>query len=920
MTSTAKKIPKQTVKNGQNAKETFTPFERDLNFISFIKFAVEGKEIGAYLSQKDEGSYKITFAWDCPGISPTLTEALVEDVFERIEGGLKDIPEKESLTFHLKSFAEDVDRQLELSNLIERIKSNPDPSQVDQKVLQGLIFSIKDRTDSLKKEGLRKPKTLRLYGTYTYEPTEGETDPVEKIINSCLKFFQKNVTNTHGRRRYQELQDFLRSAYIDGYKQWERIIGGKMGLNPSPLKAEEIWNDLWKRFNQSTPIPLPAWIEYDGDQLVSTSTTNISVISQLLASKTSTPVSSRNYVHCNANYQAVLRLEDKPNDWASEMDQIRYIWEVMADPEINDTECIAQITKGNARLLQQKLATLTRQSISKVDDSAKNQGTVNVQAAGDAKRAIEAQELLNDGGIPLRMSTTFIVHRKEAQDLDEACDNLSAKVMLPALIRREDNYPWIPWLQTFSGLIWAKLYSSPYDLRYNAITNEALGFIPIVKPTSPDSSGFELIASEGNQPIFLDLYGAVRHVGIFATTRAGKSVMVAGMLDLALAMGMPISIMDYPREDGSGTFSEYVPLLKGAYFNTSSECLNLFELPNLKKFDAKERDRRMNDFKDGLIEILQTIVVGSNTNTEGIEEIRAVLILAMKTFFDETQIKQRYKAANTDGFGSASWDEMPTLKDYIGFCTVQAIEMPKPTAELFKAIEKIKLRLNAFVAKKIGKSLSSPSTFRSDSQLFAVALANLSNQEDALIIAMATNLVILRRSLGFARSLIFIDEAPILFAFDAIAEAIGKHFAAGAKSGTGVIIAMQEPRTVYQSKHAAKVFGNLAIKLIGRIEESAIKDFIEILEIPREMVIRCAGKSFFPNPSGFYSQWLLYTKGDYVPCRYYPGFLGFAAVANNPPETKIRKKHMAANRNPVKALIATANELLSIKGRDSPKK
>lgn len=88
--------------------------------------------------------------------------------------------------------------------------------------------------------------------------------------------------------------------------------------------------------------------------------------------------------------------------------------------------------------------------------------------------------------------------------------------------------------------------------------------------------------------------------------------------------------------------------------------------------------------------------------------------------------------------------------------------------------------------------------------------------------------------------------------------------------------------------------------------------------MPRELVTRCAGESFFPNKAGFYSQWLMYDGQNYTPCRYYPGFLELAAVANNPNETEIRLKHMAANRNPVKALIATANELLGIKARDSP--
>lgn len=919
MTSTtSRKIQKQTVQNG-GSKETFTPFERDVHFISFVKFKIDGQEVGGYLCQKKEGTYKVVFAFDCKGVNPTVTTVMLEDIFNRIEGGLKDIPEKETLTFHMQSFAEDIDKQLELSSLIEKIDLNKDPNRVSGTLLKGLIYSKKERISELRVAGNRKPKTLKLYVTYTYEPTEGETDAIEKGLNVLLKFFRKNITNEHGAKKYNELNTYLGLAYQEGFKQWERILSGKMGLSIKPLTAETMWKDLWGRFNSTQPIPLPSYLNYDGQETSEINNSQLSAISQLMGSEAAVPAPSRNYIYCNGKHQALMQLEDKPAGWQDEMDQIRYIWSIMADPEITDTEVVVQILKGNQLLLQEKLATLTKQSISNAADAANNRGTVNVKATVDAEGAIEAQKLLYQGGVPLKMAVTFIVHRKNVEDLEDACRNLAGKVLRPALISREINFPWIPWLQTFCGLSWDKLYSTPYDLRFNCLTGEAPGFVPIVMPSSPDPTGFELIAAEGNQPIFFDPYSAVKHIGVFATTRAGKSVLVAGILNQALAEGIPISIIDFPRADGTGTFSEYTPLLRGAYFNTAKECLNLFELPDLKRFDAEEQAQRMADFQDSLLEIIQTIVIGSDANAEGREEVRSILTLGMQSYFNENQIQRRYKAANTDGFGSKAWWEMPTLVDYLEFCAVGRLKMTNPTPGLYKAIERINLRIKSFMATKIGKALSQPSTFKSDAQLFAIALANLSNQDDALIIAMATNLVILRRSLGYSRSLIFIDEAPILFSFEAIAEQVGKFFANGAKSGIGVIISAQEPRSIAQSKHASKVFANLPIKLIGRIQESAVDDFVEILKMPRELVTRCAGESFFPNKAGFYSQWLMYDGQNYTPCRYYPGFLELAAVANNPNETEIRLKHMAANKNPVKALIATAMELLGIKARDSPK-
>jgi hypothetical protein len=906
-----KKLKQQAVKNGQNPKEVLTPFEKDVQFATFINFQVEGQSIGAYLARRKENDYKLTFAFDCRGVHPTLSADAVEDIFERLEGGFKDLPEKESLTIHLKSFSEDIDRQLELSRLIERVKADRSPSAANSKLLRGLIYSKKERIQALRENGLRKPKKLTLYCTYTYESNEGERDAIEKSISTVLKFFRQNVTGEYSSRKHDELLNFLSGGYQDGLKQWQLILSNKMGLTIVPQTVDRIWADLWGRFNQSQPIPIPQYLTFNGEDLQETINSQVSPISLLMESETSIPVASRNYVHCNGKYQAVLLLADKPVGFKNDEVQLRYLWELVADQQVYDTEIIAQVVKGNQALLQDKLSTLTKQSIGKVSDAA-NQGTVSVGATIAAERAVEAQRDLFEGAIPLRMSLVCIIHRDEPQELEDACRALSAKLLRPAWLVREIDYPWLPWLQTFPGLRWDLLYAEPYDRRFNVLTSEVSGFVPLVKTVSQDSTGFELIAAEGNAPIHIDLYTEVKNVGVFATKRGGKSVLVSDMLTDALCYGMPVSILDYPREDGTGTFSEYVPLLDGAYFNIATECLNLFELPQLKQFAPEVQAQRLADFQDSLLEILQTMVLGTNlAGKTNQQEVRSILNLAMAAFFEDVKVQRRYNLANTHGFGSEAWAEIPTLKDFIGFCTIGRLKMSTPTPQLLAAIEYINLRLDSWLESRIGRALSSPSTFKSDSQLFAVAMANLANQEDAAIIAMATNLVILRRSLGFERSIVFIDEAPILFSFEAIAEQIGKFFANGAKSGIGIIISAQEPKSIAQTKHGAKVFDNLNVRLIGRIQSTAIDNFVDIFKIPRSIVSRCAGEGFYPKKEGFYSQWIL-SDGLYdTPCRYYPSFLQLATVANNMPETAVRLKHLREQPNIILALLETAKELFT---------
>lgn len=915
--STNAKLKNKVVKNGQNAKSLLSPFEAAVQFSTFINFKVGGREVGAYLCRKKESSYKITFAFDCKGIAPVLPDATLSDVFAKLEGGFKDLPDGEELTFHLESFADDFDRQIELSGLSTKVKGNSDPRQVDSQVLRGLIYSKKERTQYLRDNGLRKPKKLTLYGTYTYEASEGERDALEKTINAVLKLFRQNVTGEYDSQKYNELNNYLESAYKDGLKQWELALGNKMGLTIRPLKVEEIWGNLWKRFNRTAPINVPQYLVFNGINTTEVVNSEVSTLSLLLNNEDSVPVSARNFVHCNGKYQAVMLLADKPDGWSDESAQLRYIWKLLSDREITDTEVICQVVKGNQKALQEKLSTLTEQSIGKAADAAKN-GTVNVGANKNAQRAVEAQELLFDGCVPLRMACTFIIHREKLQDLDDACRSLASKVYRPAWLTREIDYIWHPWIQSFPGLVWDKLYAAPWDRRFNCLSSEIAGFIPVTKTTSPHDRGFELIAAEGNAPILIDIYSQVLHVGVFATTRAGKSVLVSDILTDALSHGMPVSILDFPREDGTGTFSEYVPLLGGAYFNIANECLNLFELPKLKGFDRETQEQRQSDFQDSLLEILATIVLTDKLEgKDNVQEVRSILLLAMNAFFKDIQIQRRYSLANSEGLGTDAWSKMPTLIDYIGYCTIGRLKMTSPTEKLLEAIEYINLQLDAFVSSKIGRSLSSPSTFKSDSQLFAIALANLANQQDALIVAMATNLVILRRSLGYSRSIIFIDEAPILFSFEAIAEQIGKFFANGAKSGIGLIISAQEPKSIAQAKCAAKVFDNLAIVLVGRIRASAIDNFVNILKIPLETISRCATEDFYPKMQDRYSQWVMFDGISYTVCQYYPSNLQLAAVANNKPETEIRLRHMSQNSNPVRALIATADELLGLPSKET---
>ncbi len=89
--------------------------------------------------------------------------------------------------------------------------------------------------------------------------------------------------------------------------------------------------------------------------------------------------------------------------------------------------------------------------------------------------------------------------------------------------------------------------------------------------------------------------------------------MASGILTQALAHGMPVVAMDYPKPDGTSTFTDYTKFMgvDGAYFDIGKESSNLFELPNLRDLPSKLQQERFEDYKDFLANAILAMVSGN---------------------------------------------------------------------------------------------------------------------------------------------------------------------------------------------------------------------------------------------------------------------------------------------------------------------
>jgi len=878
-----------------------TPVEDFFALTTMLRLELDSRCIGGYVLRKGENNFKIQFGFECRGIHSALRDDQVDPIFDALESGLKDFPMGEHLTIHMESFTSDVERQQQLSELIKIA-----PSQELQFLLMGERARVKELTDV----GIRKPKTLRLYASYTVEPDVESGDYVEKLLGRGERLW-KSFTGELEKLQFMRIERLLAQAYTDGFQRWFMLLSNKIGLDVRPMTDVELWQVAWRRFNTSDPIEVPQTLILGTDGLRESVHSELSPVTLLMAD--SVPVADRQWVNVKGKYIGVLTFVDKPAGWLDKNAQMRYLWEILARDTIFDTEIVCQMSRANDAMVKTNMQRLTKQSITTAAVASKS-GTVDVMAGLNLKKGVEAQEALYEGSLPFHTGVVFLVHRDTKALLDDACRFISSLFLRPAWVAQELEYPWLIWTQTFP-ICWQRLLVKPFNRRQVYLSSEVPGLMPLIKPRAIDKTGLELIAAEGGTPIYIDFCTLHRNIGLFGTTRSGKSVIASGLLTQALAHGMPVVAMDYPKPDGTSTFTDYTEFMgeRGAYFNVSKESSNLLEVPDLSNLSPDLQRDRFEDYKDFLVSALMTMVIGSKVSEDKAlaDMVRSILTLAIDAFYRDDQIRDRYAMAFTNGFGSDAWKTMPTLHDFMGYCSYERLRMDGVSDDIKTAMNRIKVRLNFWITSRIGKSISKPSTFRSDAQLLIFALANLNNDEDAAILSLSAYSAALRRALASPASVFFIDESPILFEYDAISLLVARLCANGAKAGVRVILSAQDPDSIAKSPGGTKIFQNMTTQLVGRIQPTAVDSFVEILKYPKEVIVKNSTESFFPKKEGIYSQWLINDMGTFTQARFYPSYQLLAAVANNPDEQAGRTAALLRSPNKLLALNEFSKELVA---------
>lgn len=852
------------------------PFEDDLALTTMLQMTVRNQQAGAYVQIADKDRIRFTFGFDCKGIHSYLTPDQVEIPFDNIEAGIKDLPPNERITFHLGAFSSDRDRQQQLGAIV-----NNDP--VDE--TRFLITGERARIQELARRGLREPKFLRIYCTFTVESkTQGAQDAIEKVLARGAAWWN-SFKGQSDQFHNANLQVLATKAYR-ACQRWFQLLTNKMSLEVRPLNAVELWEILWERLNSTPPIPIPQLLILEEEELREEINSGVHAKTLLIAK--SPPVADRQWAYVKDQYVGALTFLEKPGGWSSKLSQLRYLWEVIARDEVTNTEIFCQLTPANQSHVRTDSQRLMKQS-NVIAITANRKQSIDVAAQVRVRRSVAAQERMYEGESALRCGVTILVHRKTQDQLSSACDYIEDSFRRPAWVQREREYAWKLWQETLP-IVWQPQLAKPFDRRHVYLTSEVIGLMPLVVTRSGDKDGLELIGDDGGTPILIDVFNQHKNIAIFGTTGSGKSVLVSYFMTQMLARNWPVVGIDFPRQDGSGTYTDFLAFLgkRAAYFDISRESNNLFERPDLRRFPPDKRAERLEDFKDFLLSAMMTMVVGKSIDLSQNLTIRSILGLALNAFNNDPEIQRRYDDAIESGFGTPQWQAVPVLKDFRGFCTAQRLSLDTVGGDTGRALDRIHNSLKFWDESRVGKSIGAPSSFPTNAQTIIYALRNLANDDDAAILALSATAAALRRTLESSNSAFMIDEGSVLFEYADLARMIGRFCATGRKSGMRVFLISQDPNTIAASCAGEQIFQNISIKIIGRIESPAVKSFEKLFEYPRQIIAQNATEAFFPKREGIYSRWLLDNGRFFTVCRFYPAKVQLGIVANNTAEQEAR--------------------------------
>jgi len=903
-------------------KKKYYYIERKWHFLTYGQIDLDRKRVGFYLLRRGP-QVMFVFAWEASGHDPSITMqqsfSLVSAATDALNTLPKDIDLKsyEEVTCSCEDYLR---MQLDLLESRER-----DPLSVE------LIKSRASRGKELSEEGRLLEHRIIYLAKYRL-PLGGDHAVTQTWLDELLSMTQPLVGAIQG-KKFESLQAWEQAidyAYRYAYKAVNFLLSSNtgFGMKVRTLTVRELWSRDYLEQHRP-PVPeIPQYIVYNqsGLQLpvMNSGTHAIGTLFEPQAGVPASPHFDRAFVYSpvKKRFAAFVRIGQvhsfPPDRESIARGHVRFLWNILAgkDMPMYDCRVVTELTPDRSGFENFQLDRITSNSVKREALAAKKQ-TVDVVATRRRDQAVEAQNLLRDNHIPYWCSVGIWLYRDSREELERAAQELIRRIP-SAAVERVTNAIEDYWFGTWP-FEWESFLTKPDHLRQKYISFQALPLVPIIKTKPIDRKGMMLVTRELNSPIFIDVANKKNHTAIIGESGSGKSnLMLEVILEYSLHGHLAV-IFDFPRPDGSSTYTVLVPLLqelgvRAAYHNVRKSVMNIIEMPDLRQVGSPvTRKKRWEQAFQNHVRLLCALVMGTTENPDREVLVNSLLTRCYADFHAEPAIERRYLLAIEGGFGSDAYQNMPILETFVEYAEAWFERYVRSKKETISAlindtIDVIVTQLRGVLRTSLGASINGISSFDTNVNLLVIGLTEVSENLDSLIYAMSGLNVLMRQSLSVKRSVLGTDEGTILYKFPFFARETGVIPVHGRKWGCNFLVAAQEIQTILKSCSGNEIFKNLDNIFCGRIQDAALAEMLE-LNFRKEMLQTYTSDALKPNPELLQSYFYLKRGDQHVEITHPASKLLLALGATEPEEDAARKRVMALYPNDKIAALKVFAEL-----------
>ncbi len=910
-------IPKQerkvtTTFRIKGQKRTFHHIEKKFLFYTYGQIELEGKEIGFYLLRRGS-ELMFIFAWTVSGHAPSMTEVESQSILSACTEALNNLPKDIDLKFY-----EDVEKYCDDYLKMQAgllLNNELDP------LSQEAIRSRARRAEELKNEGRLLKHTVSIYAKYRVQLGG------DYAVN--LNFLEELISKT------QPIVGMLRGQHFDTVAAWSKVIdfaykyaykkvnfllsdnkGGFSLLKAKTMSVQDIFErdylELHELTKQNPEVPrTPQYIVYNEFGLGAPVINQYgnSALGTLFEPQGGCPASPKFDKHLvyypiknkYAGFVRIGQIRSYTKDRGSiERGYLKHLWKLLAgnNKALYDCRVVSEITADRSGFEIISLDRIISNSLKREALAAKRQ-TVDVVAIRRREQAIEARDELADNNIPFWVSFGIWLYRDTKDELKQDLRELASQIT-GAAVEEEENCAEDVWFQSLP-FEWSAFLTKPNHRRQKYISYQTVPCIPLVKIEKLNKKGVLFVTRDLRTPIYLDFANKQNHTAIIAKTGSGKSNIILDILLEYIIHHYALVLFDFPRPNGSSTFTLLIPLLqelgvKAAYHNVRENVMNIIELPDLSSIeDDTERTTRLQQAMDNHLRLLCTLVLGTVPNQEREMTVMSLLGRCYRDFHKEPTIKQRYKKSIAGGYGSEAYSKMPILEDFVGFAQKWFANYIDEKGSRLSGysndtIDIILSQLEGVLTTALGRSINGISSFDIKVQVLVIGLTNVSESMDSLVYAMSGLNALYRASFSAKRSMLGVDEGTRLYKFPAFARETGTIPIHGRKWGCNFLIAAQEITSILNSCSGGEIFKNIDNIFGGHIGSAALPEMTsEQVGFKPEIISSYTSKGYKPSAELGESYWYLKRGDAHIEIAHPGNDLLLGLGATEPEEDEDRK-------------------------------